>query len=58
MVSPWHDIPLYDRTEDRTNQTFNMVVEIPRFTQVTEIDRKLSKDLIFRPSLKLIERVV
>ena len=33
LVSPWHDIPLYN-TEDRTNQTLNMVVEIPRFTQV------------------------
>ena len=33
LVSPWHDIPLYN-TEDRSNQTLNMVVEIPRFTQV------------------------
>ena len=33
LVSPWHDIPLYNR-EDRTNQTLNMVVEIPRFSQV------------------------
>jgi len=40
LVSPWHDIPLYN-TEDRTNQTLNMVVEIPRFTQAKfEINRE------------------
>ena len=36
LVSPWHDIPLYN-AEDRTNQTLNMVVEIPRFTQVPKM---------------------
>jgi len=40
LVSPWHDIPLYN-TEDRSNQTLNMVVEIPRFTQAKfEINRE------------------
>lgn len=29
-ISPWHDIPLY---ADKSQKTFNMVVEIPRWTQ-------------------------
>lgn len=29
LISPWHDIPLY---ADEPNKIFNMVVEIPRWT--------------------------
>ncbi|KAI6175904.1 Inorganic diphosphatase [Aphelenchoides bicaudatus] len=29
LISPWHDIPLY---ADESNKTFNMVVEIPRWS--------------------------
>jgi len=29
LISPWHDIPIY---ADKANQIFNMVVEIPRWT--------------------------
>jgi len=39
-LSPWHDIPLYSE-EDPTNQTVNMIVEIPRFTRAKfEIHRE------------------
>jgi len=38
IISPFHDIPLYASTE---NQTFNMVVEVPRWTNAKmEIDTK------------------
>ena len=37
IVSPWHDVPLY---KDNTSQTYNMIVEIPRFSQAKfEISR-------------------
>lgn len=40
LVSPWHDIPLYYQG-DPTNQTLNMIVEIPRFSQAKfEIHRE------------------
>jgi len=40
IVSPWHDVPLYTRA-DRKNQTYNMIVEIPRFSQAKfEIHRE------------------
>jgi hypothetical protein len=29
VISPWHDIPLY---ADPASKVFNMVVEIPRWT--------------------------
>jgi len=39
-ISAWHDISLYTKS-DPTNQTLNMVVEIPRFTQAKfEINRE------------------
>ena len=46
LVSPWHDIPLYN-TEDRSNQTLNMVVEIPRFTQVRIMSSSLLSTLLY-----------
>eukprot|EP00092_Neocalanus_flemingeri_P044439 GFUD01049285.1.p1 GENE.GFUD01049285.1~~GFUD01049285.1.p1 ORF type:complete len:348 (-),score=95.20 GFUD01049285.1:43-1086(-) len=40
IVSPWHDVPLFTQT-DRSNQTYNMIVEIPRFSQAKfEIHRE------------------
>jgi len=40
IVSPWHDVPLYTQS-DNTNQTYNMIVEIPRFSQAKfEIHRE------------------
>jgi len=39
-VSPWHDVPLYSE-QDKTNQTLNLIVEIPRFSQAKfEIHRE------------------
>ena len=41
IVSPWHDVPLY-HGQDSTNNTFNMIVEIPRFSQAKfEIHREM-----------------
>jgi len=31
-ISPWHDVPLFAE-EDSLNKTYNMIVEIPRFSQ-------------------------
>jgi len=40
ILSPWHDIPLYSQ-DDPTNQTVNMIVEIPRFSRAKfEIHRE------------------
>jgi len=40
FLSPWHDIPLLNK-EDPSNTTYNMVVEIPRFSQAKfEINRE------------------
>jgi nucleosome-remodeling factor subunit len=33
LVSPFHDIPLVAATQDNGNRFYNMVVEIPRWTQ-------------------------
>jgi len=40
ILSPWHDVPLFTQS-DKTNQTYNMIVEIPRFSQAKfEIHRE------------------
>jgi len=40
LISPWHDVPLFTQN-DRTNQTYNLIVEIPRFSQAKfEIHRE------------------
>jgi len=40
MLSPWHDVPLFTQS-DRTNLTYNLIVEIPRFSQAKfEIHRE------------------
>jgi len=45
-ISAWHDVPLYS---DRTNQTYNMIVEIPRFSQAKfEISRELTLNPIIQ----------
>ena len=39
IVSLWHDVPLFV-SQDTTNNTYNMIVEIPRFSQAKfEISR-------------------
>ena len=44
LISPWHDIPLLSN-----NQTYNMVVEIPRWSQAKfEISRELSLNPIIQ----------
>ena len=44
LISPWHDIPLLS-----DNQTYNMVVEIPRWSQAKfEISRELSLNPIIQ----------
>ena len=44
-ISAWHDIPLFTE-EDRTNTSYNMVVEIPRFTQAKF---EISRDKMLNP---------
>jgi len=40
-LSSWHDVPLMATEVDRSNQTYNMIVEIPRFSQAKfEISRE------------------
>jgi len=40
FLSPWHDIPLFN-IDDPSNTTYNMIVEIPRFSQAKfEINRE------------------
>ena len=48
IISSWHDIPLYD-VADSSNQTFNMVVEIPRFSQAKF---EISRDLELNPIIQ------
>ena len=45
IISSWHDIPLYDK-DDFSNQTYNMVVEIPRFSHAKF---EISRDLKLNP---------
>lgn len=45
-ISAWHDVPLYS---DRTNQTYNMIVEIPRFTHAKF---EISRDLKLNPIIQ------
>ena len=41
LVSSWHDIPLYS-SQDNTDSTYNMIIEIPRFSQAKfEISREM-----------------
>ena len=40
-LSSWHDVPLVATEVDSSNQTYNMIVEIPRFSQAKfEIHRE------------------
>ena len=40
-LSSWHDVPLLATEVDSSNQTYNMIVEIPRFSQAKfEIHRE------------------
>ena len=48
IISSWHDIPLFDK-DDLSNQTYNMVVEIPRFTHAKF---EISRDLKLNPIIQ------
>jgi len=46
VVSPWHDIPLLASAPTATPQIFNMVVEIPRWSNAKQ---EISKDQNYNP---------
>ncbi|VDD88710.1 unnamed protein product [Enterobius vermicularis] len=55
-ISPWHDIPLY---ADRENKIYNMVVEIPRWTNAKmEIATKEAMNPIHQDVKKGVPRFV
>lgn len=48
FVSLWHDVPLFAE-EDPSNLTYNMIVEIPRFSQAKF---EISRDVALNPILQ------
>jgi inorganic pyrophosphatase len=46
VVSPWHDIPLLASAPTASPQIFNMIVEIPRWSNAKQ---EISKDLDYNP---------
>ena len=46
VVSPWHDIPLLASSASASPQIFNMVVEIPRWSNAK---KEISKDDDYNP---------
>lgn len=46
VVSPWHDVPLFASSPSASPQIFNMIVEIPRWTNAKQ---EVSKDEDYNP---------